>query len=437
MGILTVVQHSLLEQYQEYLALYLQYRETDLASQTQRELLAALCSGRGALNFSGMFDPIGETEQTAVSLLTPQELHTVLQGIQVELLTSRLTNFVRLSEENGGDVSLVEPEEDQEALVEAGQNLLWERHDIACQLEGIRWWLQHREDLRAAMEPALTACHHSLAQLDALWQDNIAHFLPLNTYRRFYRDAYPQAQDFWWWHHLADCDRGAVYQVAEGEAEPSLHLQDCSHCQHLLGELRAAKSLLRAARGRPLSHPQPEDLVRLFEGEIGGQEETALEVHLRLCETCRWEFEALQRGDEDEGVGVPSGEDEGKGYVVFFVFPLPQEAAVEGGTDKVQGLPGQVMYQDDEIEVWVNAEGDRVIVRVYGSDLQGLGSLNVIEYDTLEARPVVTIARQPTEVVWDLGNTQELRGKSLLLSLRLNEREIELPRFDLIEGETP
>jgi hypothetical protein len=95
------------------------------------------------------------------------------------------------------------------------------------------------------------------------------------------------------------------------------------------------------------------------------------------------------------------------------------------------------MYQDDEIEVWVNVEGGRVIMRVYGNDLQGLGSLNASEYETMETRPIVTIACQPTEAVWDLGRTQELLGKSLLLSLRLNEREIELPRFDLIAGETP
>jgi len=423
-----VVQHSLLTQYQASLTRYLQAREVARGSHTQQGLRAALCHGRGALNFSGMCDSLGETEQRVMSLLTPQELYTVVQALQVEQLTARVTHFVCLSEEHGGDVSLVEPADAQAALVATGQSLLGERHDMACQLEGIRWWLEYRTDLRAAVEPVLTACRSRLAQLDALWQEHIAHFLPLNSYRRFYCDTYPQAQELWWWHQRADCDLEAVYQVAAGEATPSGHLQVCPHCQQLLRALRDATHLLRTAWGQPPSHPQPADLLRLVHGPIGEHEAATLEGHLRRCAMCRGDMAALQHGDDP--TRFPD--------TTVYVFPLPREALrAAAAAQGVQGLPGQMMYQDEEIEVWINAEGGRVMLRVYGTNLHGLGALNAIEHTSCEACPIVTIAHHPTEVVWELGSTEALRGKRLHLSLCLNDRVIALPRCDLIAEETP
>lgn len=119
-----------------------------------------------------------------------------------------------------------------------------------------------------------------------------------------------------------------------------------------------------------------------------------------------------------------------------YVFPLPsgEPFAVAASSETargVQGLPGEVIYQEAELEVWLNVEGGSVILRVYGEDLQGLGALEAIDDDILDAHPVVTMARGPTEVAYALGSTQELRGKRLRLSLRLHEREIELPCLDL------
>ena len=422
------VQHSLLAQYHASLARYLQYREAGRVAPTPRALEAALCRGRGALNFSGMGDPLGETEQRAVSLLTSDELHRVVQGIHVEQLTARLRHFVRLSEVHGGDVSLVEPEDEQTALVAAGQTLLRERHDMACQLEGIRWWLPYRADLRAAMEPTLTACRSRLAQLDVLWQAHLAHFLPLNSYRRCYRDTYPQAPELWWWHQQADCDLEVVYQVAAGETPPSVHLQGCPHCQQLLRTLRDATYLLRTACGQPRLHPQPADLFRFVHGEITGHEVVTLEGHLRRCARCRADVVALQHGDDP--ARVPD--------TTVFVVPLPREIfRAAAATQGVQGLPGHMIYQDEEREVWINVEGGHVIVRVYGMNLHGLGALDAIEDLSCEACPIVPIAHYPTEVVWELGSTAALRGKRVRLSLRLHDRVIALPLCDLIDEETP
>jgi hypothetical protein len=200
------VQHTLLAQYDAILVRYLQHRAAGYVAPTPHALEAALCHGRGALNFAGIGDPLGAMEQRAVSLLTPDELRRVVQGIHVEQLTARVRHFVHLSEVHGGDVSLVEPEDAQTALVTVGQTLLRERHDWACQLEGIHWWLPYRADLRAAMESTLSVCRTRLAHLDALWQAQLAHFLPFNSYRRCYRDLYPQATELWWWHQQADCD---------------------------------------------------------------------------------------------------------------------------------------------------------------------------------------------------------------------------------------
>ena len=421
-------QHSLLAQYHASLARYLQSREAGRVAPTPRDLEAALCRGRGALNFSGMGDPLGEPEQRAVSLLTPDELYRVVQGIHVEQLTARLRHFVGLSEVHGGDVSLVEPEDEQTALLAAGKTLLRERHDWACQLEGIRWWLPYRADLRAALEPALSACRSRLAQLDTLWQAHMAHFLPLNSYRRCYRDTYPQAQELWWWHQQADCDLEVVYQAAAGDALPSVHLQGCPDCQQLLRTLRGATSLLRTACGQPRAHPQPTDLCRFGHGERAGHEVAPREGHLCRCAMCREAVAALQHGDDP--TRVPD--------TAVYVLPLPREALrAAAATQGVQGLPGHMLYQDEELEVWINVEGGHVILRVYGTNLYGLGTLDAIEDLSCEACPIVTIAYRPTEVVWELGSTEALRGKRVRLSLRLHDRVIALPLCDLIDEETP
>jgi hypothetical protein len=432
-----MTQGRLVEQYQEYLDLYLQYREAVLALNTRRELLAALCSGRGALHFSGMGDPLGEQEQGVAFMLSEQELRLVLQGIEIDKCTSRLRGFLHLSEQHGGDVSLIEPEEERQAVVEEGKLLLWERHDIECQLAGIRWWLNQREELRVAIEPVLTECYYRLSQLDALWKDNIQHFLPLNAYRRAYRQAYPQAQELWWWHLTADCDIATVYRVAEGHIEPSSHLHDCPSCQSLLGQLKETASLLGGAQSIAVSHPQPEELVRLYYGEIAGQEEQALEWHVQLCETCRWEFEAIQRGEEDEDGEIEDVDDvaAAMAQVVVYTFPLPSDEALRvaaGRTTGVRGLPGELIYKDGEFEVWVDEQHGRIVLRVYDRELQGLGALTVREHDSLATQAITATVRGSTVAEFDLGAVAELRGKRLRLSFQHDERDIELPRLDLI-----
>src|SRR5262249_60599766 len=108
-----VIQHSIVAQYHASLVRYLQSRKAALSPHTPGALVAALCRGRGALNLAGMGYPLGEMEQRAVSLLTLYELHTVVRGIQIESLSTRVTHFVRLSEAKGGDVSLVVHEDQQ------------------------------------------------------------------------------------------------------------------------------------------------------------------------------------------------------------------------------------------------------------------------------------------------------------------------------------
>lgn len=444
---------SLIEQYKEDVGLYLEYRGAVLSLEARRGMLAALCSGWGALNFSGMRGLVGEEEERVLSLLSPQELQMVLQGMDVEKIESRLMDFLQLSEENGGDVSLIEPEEEQEAIEEEGKSLLWARHDIECQLEGIGFWLERREDLNAAIGPALAECRQRLSHLDMLWKEGIRHFLPFNAYRRSYRGAYPQSQKFWWWHLLSDCDLAGVYRLAEGEEALSSawqeHLQNCPYCPNLLQELERTKNLLSKAKGMPPSHPRPEDLVRLYDGEIGGPEEEALEWHLKLCKTCRWEFEAIQRGLKEEmEEDLAFLEKLGSLPIVqvYSLSPEPEAELVEvssaGGEDSVQGLPGEKIYRDDEIEVWVNEEGGRVVLRVYGKDLQGPGSLEAINGDSFEPLTVTLVTRCSTGAEFgpgsiqelakfDLGSVRELKGKRVLLSLRYNEREIGLPRLDL------
>ena len=125
-----------------------------------------------------------------------------------------------------------------------------------------------------------------------------------------------------------------------------------------------------------------------------------------------------------------------------YVFPLPSEeafavAAASGPPDGVQGLPGEVMYQDAELEVWLNVEAGRVILHVYGADVEGLGDLEAIDDATLDTHPVVTMARTPTAVAYALGSPQELRGKRLRLALRLHERAIDLPCVDFPGEGTP
>jgi hypothetical protein len=123
-----------LQSYRQTLDLYLQHRGKALSHTTRRELLAALCSDRGALNFSGRHDLIGPEEKEVCTLLSPLDLQLVVQSLAVENLQARVLSFVVLSEENGGDISLLEPLEEQEAVLAEGKALLWERHEIECQL---------------------------------------------------------------------------------------------------------------------------------------------------------------------------------------------------------------------------------------------------------------------------------------------------------------
>lgn len=125
-----------------------------------------------------------------------------------------------------------------------------------------------------------------------------------------------------------------------------------------------------------------------------------------------------------------------------YVFPLPSEAdfavaAASEPPDGVQGLPGEVMYQDAELEVWLNVEEGRVILRVYGEDVHGVEDLEAIDDKTLAPHPVVTLTRTPTAVAYALGKTQELRGKRVRLVLRLCERAIDLPYVEFPGEDTP
>jgi hypothetical protein len=149
-------------------------------------------------------------------------LQLVLQSLAIENLQARVLRFVTVSEENGGDVSLIEPVEEQEAALAEGKALLWERHEIECQLEGVWWWLAQRADLHRVLTPAVADCQQNDMALDVLWKERIEHFLPLNAYRRSYRDTHPRDRDFWWWTLLADCDIAAVYRAAEGAPQPLL-----------------------------------------------------------------------------------------------------------------------------------------------------------------------------------------------------------------------
>jgi hypothetical protein len=419
--------------YHESVALYLQFHKTPQSTTTHREVLASLCSSRGMLNFSGQQGPAGGAEEQVRMLLSPQELILVLQGVQVERLKERLLRFVQLSGEQGGDVSLIEPDEEREAAVEEGKDLLWERHDIECRLEGVRWWVAQREDLRDTLTSALSERRQQVAALDTLWKEHIVHFLPFNPYRQSCRDAMPQIQDFWWWALLAECDLAAVYRVADGQELPSAHLHECGQCQTLLTELRQARRALSQVKESPGSHPEPADLVRLCYGETSGQEKAGLEWHLRLCERCRWEFEAVRRSEEESATVIVSGvgaQGTAKPRALVYAFPLraerPLAVAASAEHRGVTGLPGRMVYQDEDLEVWGDEEEGRVVVRVYGTDLQDLAALEISGQGATWPRTVQADQRQATEAVFTLGWVRELRGKRLRLSWQYKRRVVEL-----------
>jgi hypothetical protein len=436
---------DILQLYHESIALYLQSQKTSQSATTHQELLTGLCSSRGMLNFSGQQGSVGQTEEQVRTTLSPQELTLALQGIPVERLKERLLRFVQLSAEQGGDVSLIEPDAEREAAVEEGKDLLWERHDIECRLEGVRWWVAQREDLCAALTPVLAERRQQMAALDMLWKEDLAHFLPLNPHRRSHRDAMPRAQDFWWWALLADCDVAAVYRVAEGKELPSTHLQECGQCQTLLAELQQAHRALSQVKGSPRSHPEPADLIRLYYGETSGHEEAGLEWHLRVCERCRWECDAIRRSEEEEestAARVSEGKAQGTAKPRTLVYALPLRAdqplavAASAGQAGVTGLPGQMIYQDEELEVWVNEDGERVVLWVYGTDLRDLSALEVSEQNAVGLRTVQADQRQATEAVFTLGWIRELRGKRLRLSWQYKHRLLELClNFDLAPEE--
>jgi hypothetical protein len=353
---------------------------------------------------------------------------------------------MRVSGAEGGDVSLVEPREEAEALCEEGRLLLWERHDIECRLAGLDWIFARRRDLERGFRGPLTDLGKEIARFDARLRDGIRHFLPFNLYRRSYRDTLPDSARFWWWHELADCDLPAIYAAVDTESEPE-HVGQCSHCAAELGRLREVQRSLALIQPEVAAHPGVEELVALFHGELGGEEEQGIDWHLRVCRACREEMEALQRAEELEEEEEEPEESEKTNEVAgdattflvrsYRIPPEPPETlrgvAADSAEqhDVVRGLGAEFVGGDDEVKVWIGWRDDRVVLLVIVPDPSAIGEVEITDADSLESFDVRTRTVESDTMQLDLGSASDLTGRRLLPSLVYRGRAIQLPRIDI------
>lgn len=296
------------QDYKQIISLCLEHRaqgnnlsvKTELSKKLWwKALLAALFSGRGEMSFLlGSEGFMSEEAERVIALsLDCRDFVLSLEHISLERLRQRLGDFIDRAEAAGGDISLVEDEEDED-VIPIGERLLVDRHDVEFQLEGMRWFLELRLELKEAVEAEFSMFRKRLAVFDEAAKAAISCFIPYNNLRRSFRERFPDPVRFWWWHMRADCDFAPIYKVVEGKEVHSEHLRSCGDCQKLLRELRYVRMALKSAKGMPVEHPDPEKLVALYYGQIGGLEKRAIEFHLKLCRSCAAEFEMIPRTED-------------------------------------------------------------------------------------------------------------------------------------------
>lgn len=428
--------------------MYLHYREPKLPEKSRAELIAALAAMRGTLNLIGAPSPLDHEESETLRVLTAEDLLALLESLSLDQLEARLERFLRLSDDSGGDVSLIEPEEDREAALELGQELLLERHDIESQLEGVQWFLSRRKDLLRAVGGSCRKLRRGVARLDERWKSDMQHFLVFNPFRRSYRALFDDMKRFWWWHLRADCDLELLYRLAEGKKLSAPHVNDCTACSTELRALTAARTLLRVAPGMEVRHPEPETLIELYEGELEVGEEERLDWHVSWCSSCHSEIEALERADEAErsleGAGIEGLLEETEtfeedtslsGSAVFYRVHLPEHVELSVSADRkdgVKGLPGERVYGDEQIEVWMDVEGESVLLQIFADKPDRFGALQVTNETTLESH---SLRRQRSGADWavfELGTLKELERKQLQFIVEYEGRSIELPCLDFV-----
>jgi hypothetical protein len=434
--------------YRDAVAAYLRDRAT-LPATARRELLAELCSSRGQLNFTGKCEALGPEDEQVRAQLTASDLQSTLEHFDLDELRAREQQFVQLSERHGGDIGLIEPEGAQEEAREIGQMLLWERHDIECQLEGMQWWVTGRADLQSILQPDMEKCRRALSALDETWQREISHFLRLNAYRRAYRDLDSTRREFWWWTLLADCDLDVVYRIVDSQSEPTAHVQTCTACQELLARLQQTRATLAQARGPRVRHPTATTIVRVFHGEGTASEDAWVEAHTRTCERCQRELAALQFADAEEaqdrarervhsqpvGSGSPLSPAIRRPSVsplqrvssVQVRLQLPQEKLAAAG--EPQSIPlgrhATKLYQDNDIEVWVRQDNSQVVFVVLGQKVEEIIQLEMTTPETATSQNIPRTSLVAGQGIFTLGEVKDLAGRGIQLSLRDRDRTLE------------
>jgi hypothetical protein len=284
---------SAVDRHREIVALLARLRRGDPGQSGRRELVAALCSSRGELSAVGETQLLGAAEAAALGSLTEGELRAIILAVDPRPMEFRLEAFLRASDDNGDDVRLAQPEAEAEALVEQGCRLLYERQDLENLLAGLAWILRRRPELSHLGED-LVGKRFQTTPFDRILRGSIRHFIALNRHRRSNRNAYPDPIRFWWWHVLSDCDLEDVYLAAEGGEPGTPHLPTCRLCGEWLRRLREVQAMLR--RSLPgEGHPSADDLLRLRQGELTGEEEEGLDWHVKLCGVCSSEMGLLGR----------------------------------------------------------------------------------------------------------------------------------------------
>lgn len=156
-------------------------------------------------------------------------------------------------------------------------------------VEALLWGT--RELWRAEDAEHLSRLELTLERVDRLGKLAIESFIPCNEQRQATaKELDQEVRSVWWWSLRASCDPLRIVSLVDGTLEESQrsdlleHLRGCEPCQEDLQALGVVDGLLG-----PIveGHPPSRDLVAFAAGELPAKRRQAIAEHLARCEECR------------------------------------------------------------------------------------------------------------------------------------------------------
>lgn len=272
----------------------------------------------------------------------------------------------------------------------------------------------------------------SLAGLDRLGQARLQRLLLLNQERqRGAAGLDAKAAADWWWSLRASCRPDALASagalVDSESAWLEAHLASCRPCRDEAAWLARMEQLLG---GTPEGHPSSARLTALAAGELSAAEREAVMTHLRSCASCRDLASAARSGlDEadrvEEGLSLLAARQAGRAQVspaaplhLPLAIARPAAARALAATEGPEAAPDPadrrvLLEEPGRYRLVYFREGAAGRVGLFASPPSEL-ELELL----LDGQPLPPMLDEPGVLLFALGPTADLAGRSLRLRLR-------------------